>query len=208
MPTGTTKLHLYRLSRVLSAGRGHPRGEPNALEPKTQRTGGLTGRGQVAVLDSVYRRADPMLVAGFAGKPSFARWLAAVMTSPRHGPSILGAASDAHGPLRCRPLAIRAFRQLRWRRRITVFLAMAVLLAGLAQAAHYHRDNLARGSTDVHCLLCLFAASRTTPGPVFLPLQQLSDQCRSPELRGSTLRRSRPARRLTQTPALAGTDGS
>lgn len=163
MPTGTTKLHLYRLSRVLSAGRGHPRGEPHALEPKTQRTGGLTGRGQVAVLDSVYRRADPMLVAGFAGKPSFARWLAAVMTSPRHGPSILGAASDAHGPLRCRPLAIRAFRQLRWRRRITVFLAMAVLLAGLAQAAHYHRDNLARGSTDVHCLLCLFAASSATP---------------------------------------------
>jgi hypothetical protein len=42
-------------------------------------------------------------------------------------------------------------------------MVVAVLFAGTAQAAHYHKDLLTRGSTDVHCLLCLFAAG--TAGP-------------------------------------------
>lgn len=61
------------------------------------------------------------------------------------------------------PLAVWPFRDSRWRRRITVFLAFAVLFAGVAQAAHYHKSDLIDGSTHVHCLLCLFAAS--TAGP-------------------------------------------
>ena len=53
----------------------------------------------------------------------------------------------------------------RLRRRITLVLAVAVLFAGLAQAAHFHRDELAghESQADTHCLLCLFAAG--TAGP-------------------------------------------
>jgi hypothetical protein len=40
---------------------------------------------------------------------------------------------------------------------------VAILLAGIAQAAHYHKTQLARGTTDVHCLLCLFAGSSAGP---------------------------------------------
>jgi hypothetical protein len=42
-------------------------------------------------------------------------------------------------------------------------VAVAILLAGIAQAAHYHKAEPARGTTDVHCLLCLFAGG--TAGP-------------------------------------------
>jgi hypothetical protein len=42
-------------------------------------------------------------------------------------------------------------------------VALAILLAGIAQAAHYHKTELARGTTDVHCLLCLFAGSSAGP---------------------------------------------
>ena len=65
----------------------------------------------------------------------------------------------------CRLLDIRPFRQPRWRRRIVLFLAFAVLFAGFAQAAHYHEGDLAQNSTHVHCLLCLFATSSATPPP-------------------------------------------
>jgi hypothetical protein len=85
------------------------------------------------------------------------------MTSHRHGPATLSAASGAQGPAFCHPLDTRPFRQRRWRRRISLFLVLAVLLAGFAQAAHYHRDSPARGSNHAHCLRCLFAASCATP---------------------------------------------
>jgi hypothetical protein len=43
-------------------------------------------------------------------------------------------------------------------------MVAAVLLAGIAQAAHYHRDKLGRpGSVDTHCLLCLYAAGTAAP---------------------------------------------
>ncbi len=42
-------------------------------------------------------------------------------------------------------------------------MAVAILFAGIAQAAHYHKDELTRGTTDVHCLLCLFAAGSAGP---------------------------------------------
>jgi len=63
------------------------------------------------------------------------------------------------------PLLPRPFSQARARRHIALLLAFAVLFAGIAQAAHYHKDELAGGhsQTDVHCLLCLYAAS--TAGP-------------------------------------------
>ncbi len=45
-------------------------------------------------------------------------------------------------------------------------MAVAILFAGIAQAAHYHKDELTRGTTDVHCLLCLFAAGSAGPPAV------------------------------------------
>jgi hypothetical protein len=49
-------------------------------------------------------------------------------------------------------------------------MAFAILFAGIAQAAHYHEDQLVHaGSTDVHCLLCLFAGGSAAP-PVILPI--------------------------------------
>lgn len=53
----------------------------------------------------------------------------------------------------------------RLRRRLTLALALAVLFAGFAQAAHFHKDELAghESQTDIHCLLCLFAAGSATP---------------------------------------------
>jgi len=50
------------------------------------------------------------------------------------------------------------------RRRIALAMAVAITFAGIAQASHHHRDELARGTTDVQCLLCLFAAG-SAPGP-------------------------------------------
>ena len=49
-------------------------------------------------------------------------------------------------------------------RRLVLLIAIAVLFASIAQAAHYHKEELNRfGGTDVHCLLCLYAAG--TAGP-------------------------------------------
>lgn len=44
-----------------------------------------------------------------------------------------------------------------------MLLAFAVLFAGIAQAAHYHKTDLVHGSTHVHCLLCLFATGTASP---------------------------------------------
>ncbi|HEX4051999.1 MAG TPA: hypothetical protein VHY19_14085 [Steroidobacteraceae bacterium] len=51
------------------------------------------------------------------------------------------------------------------RRRIILALAFAILFAGIAQAAHFHKDELAghESQVDIHCLLCLYAAG--TAGP-------------------------------------------
>jgi len=43
-------------------------------------------------------------------------------------------------------------------------MTVAIILAGMAQAAHYHKDDTARpSSADVHCLLCLYASSAAGP---------------------------------------------
>jgi hypothetical protein len=63
--------------------------------------------------------------------------------------------------------SVGAFLSMRTCRRIAVAMAATVLFAGIAQAAHYHRDDLARpASTDVHCLLCLYAAGAAGPATV------------------------------------------
>lgn len=49
------------------------------------------------------------------------------------------------------------------RRHIALAVALAILIAGIAQAAHYHKSAPTRGTTDVHCLLCLYAGG--TAGP-------------------------------------------
>jgi hypothetical protein len=61
------------------------------------------------------------------------------------------------------PVIRRAVAQPRARRHLALLLVFAIVLAGIAQAAHYHQPNATRGSTDVHCLLCLFAASSASP---------------------------------------------
>jgi hypothetical protein len=55
------------------------------------------------------------------------------------------------------------------RRRLVLALVLAILLAGFAQAAHFHKGELAGHptQTEIHCLLCLFAAG--TAGPPALP---------------------------------------
>jgi hypothetical protein len=55
----------------------------------------------------------------------------------------------------------------RARRHVAWLVAAAIMLAGIAQAAHYHKAEIARGTTDVHCLLCLFAGS--SAGPPAIP---------------------------------------
>lgn len=60
-------------------------------------------------------------------------------------------------------------RHLRWR--ITRALAVAILLAGIAHAAHYHKGLAHFGSLDVHCLLCQYAGGTAAPPqlPDFVP---------------------------------------
>ncbi len=69
------------------------------------------------------------------------------------------------------PLLPRLFSRARARRHIAFLLAVAVLFAGIAQAAHYHRDELTgQNQTDIHCLLCLYAASTAGPPAATRPV--------------------------------------
>jgi hypothetical protein len=63
--------------------------------------------------------------------------------------------------------AAAPFSSARLRRRIAIVMAMAVLLAGIAQAAHFHKLELGQHS-DVHlqCLLCLHSAGTAGPPEV------------------------------------------
>lgn len=63
------------------------------------------------------------------------------------------------------PLASPLFgpTRARARRRVLLIVIVAVLLGGIAQAAHYHKNQLAVGSNDVHCLLCEYAGGRAIP---------------------------------------------
>ena len=52
----------------------------------------------------------------------------------------------------------RIFSQVRPRRRIAWLMAVAILLAAVAQAAHYHKDERGKfGGADPHCQLCQYA---------------------------------------------------
>lgn len=51
---------------------------------------------------------------------------------------------------------LHSLRHRPMRRVVTVLAALALFLAGFAQASHYHKDESARGSpTHLQCLLCL-----------------------------------------------------
>jgi hypothetical protein len=55
-------------------------------------------------------------------------------------------------------------------RRIAMAMAVVVLLAGMAQAGHFHQDESGRvGGADVHCLLCQYAGGHAAP-PAVLPV--------------------------------------
>lgn len=57
-----------------------------------------------------------------------------------------------------------AFLSVRTCRRIALVIAAAIVFAGLAQAAHDHKDELSRsGGTHVHCLLCLYPSGSAVP---------------------------------------------
>jgi hypothetical protein len=85
---------------------------------------------------------------------------------------------------------LRYFALARMRRQIVATMVAAILLAALAQAAHFHKDELVRvGSTDVHCLLCQYAGG-TAPLPALPQLPAFGvaarDLSASPVLPGPT----------------------
>jgi hypothetical protein len=55
------------------------------------------------------------------------------------------------------------FRSTPIRRRIVLLLAVAVLLAGIVQAVHTHKDELTGCDGDKHCLVCVFVACNGAP---------------------------------------------
>lgn len=65
----------------------------------------------------------------------------------------------------------RPFSQIRIRRRLALVLAVAILFAGVAQAAHFHKDELGQfGGADLHCLLCQYAGGTAAPpAPLSVP---------------------------------------
>lgn len=64
---------------------------------------------------------------------------------------------------------LQSIRHARWRRRIALAMAFAVLFAGFAQASHYHRDEGgSHGDVHLQCLLCLHSAGNGA-APTLLP---------------------------------------
>ena len=61
-------------------------------------------------------------------------------------------------------LTLRPFSTAKLRRRIALFMALAVLVGGIAQASHFHKFDLAQHN-DVHlqCSLCLHSAGSAGP---------------------------------------------
>ncbi len=75
---------------------------------------------------------------------------------------------------------LNSLRRRPLRRSVALLAAVALLLAGFAQAAHYHKDQPARGvQTHLQCLLCLHADRWAGP-----PVPALA---RTPGLAASTL---------------------
>jgi hypothetical protein len=66
------------------------------------------------------------------------------------------------------PLRLLRMRPLR---RIAMAMAVVMLFAGMAQAAHFHQDESGRaGGADVHCLLCQYAGGHAAaPAMPLLP---------------------------------------
>jgi hypothetical protein len=74
-------------------------------------------------------------------------------------------------------VAAPPFSSQRLRRRIALFMAVAVLIAGFAQAGHFHKLE-AGTHNDVHlqCLLCLHSASSAGPPAVVRLVQSVIAQ--------------------------------
>lgn len=63
---------------------------------------------------------------------------------------------------------LNTLRRRSVRRGVALLAAVAVFVAGLAQAAHFHKDEFSRGAeTHLQCLLCLHADRWA--GPPTLP---------------------------------------
>jgi hypothetical protein len=61
-------------------------------------------------------------------------------------------------------LSLHSFSGAKSRRRIALVMAAAIVLAGIAQSAHYHKDDQGDfGGKDLHCLLCQYAGGTAAP---------------------------------------------
>jgi hypothetical protein len=69
-------------------------------------------------------------------------------------------------------------------RRIAMAMAVVMLLAGMAQAAHFHQDDSGRvGGADVHCLLCQYAGGHAAaPAVPLLPSAATAHDISRPRL--------------------------
>ncbi len=65
----------------------------------------------------------------------------------------------------------------RSRRRVALVMAVVILIAGIVQAAHYHKSELAGGAPDVHCLVCLYAGGSAGPPTVAQVLPPSPSHC-------------------------------
>jgi hypothetical protein len=47
---------------------------------------------------------------------------------------------------------------------MAIAMTLALWFGGIAQAAHFHKDELGqRGESHLHCLMCLYAGGNATP---------------------------------------------
>ena len=68
-------------------------------------------------------------------------------------------------------LSLGSLSRVRTRQCVALVLVGALLFAGIAQASHFHKDELARGGVDTHCLLCAYGGGNAAP-PVIAQLAQ------------------------------------
>ena len=68
-------------------------------------------------------------------------------------------------------LSLGSLSRVKTRQCVALVLVCSLLFAGIAQASHFHKDELARGGIDTHCLLCAYGGGNAAP-PVIAQLAQ------------------------------------